>query len=454
MPETNQAMVERLAQTVAREGGRVYYVGGYVRDRLMGRENKDLDIEVHGVTPAQLEAILDTLGKRMQIGESFGVYALKGYDVDIAMPRCENATGRGHRDFAVSVDPFIGTRKAAMRRDFTINAMMQDVLTGEIYDYYGGREDLAAGVIRCVHPETFVEDALRVFRAAQFAARLGAEIEPETRALCRSMEVSALTMERVFAEMEKALLKAERPSVFFRELREMNQLRTFFPEVESMIGVEQNPRFHPEGDVFEHTMLTVDAAAELRERAEWPLCLMLAALLHDTGKVVATQVQEDGRITAYGHEVLGLEMVGRQLRRLTRHERLIGSVKNHVALHMRPNMLAEAGSRKKKTRHLFDLSDCPNDLILLSRADATGMLSAPYDEGNEVWLRERLEDYRKCLERPMVTGRDLIAAGLKPDERFGKLIARGRYLHFCGLEKQAALRQVLAEMNKMQEKMQ
>lgn len=444
----------RIAQAVAQAGGRAYYVGGFVRDGLLGAACKDIDIEVYGVEPGRLRQALSTLGEVYDRGASFGVLGLRHSEIDIAMPRTESRTGAGHRDFDVSVNPFLAPEEACRRRDFTINAMMQDVLTGEVYDYYGGREDLAAGLIRCVHPETFVEDALRVFRAAQFAARLKAEIEPATRELCRSMEVSALTMERVLAELEKALLKAEKPSVFFRELRAMDQLKTFFPEVEAMIGVEQNPRFHPEGDVFEHTMLVIDAAAALRERSEWPLCFMLAAVLHDAGKAVATQVQQDGRITAYGHEVLGLDMVERQLRRLTRQEKLISCVKNHVELHMRPNMLAAAGSKKKKTRQLFDLSACPNDLILLSRADACGKLDEPYNEGNEAWLRERLEDYRQCLKRPMVTGRDLIAAGLKPDERFGKLIARGRQLHFSGIERRVALRQILAEAAEMQEKLQ
>ena len=202
--------------------------------------------------------------------------------------------------------------------------------------------------------------------------------------------------------------------------------------------------------MFEHTMLTLDCAAALRERAEWPLGLMLSALVHDIGKCVATQVQADGRITAYGHEKLGLEMVERQLRRLTNHEKLIRYVLNMTELHMRPNMLCGSNSKKKKTRQLFDLSLSPNDLILLSRADASGKLDEPYREETEAWLRERLRDYRACLRRPMVTGADLIAAGLKADVRFGELLRRARMLHFSGIEKQNALKQVLAEA-KMQE---
>ena len=439
------ALSREIAAAVAEAGGRAYYVGGFVRDALIGVECKDIDIEVYGIAPGRLRELLAGLGEVYDRGASFGVLGLRHSDIDIAMPRTESRTGAKHTDFDVCVNPFLEPVEACRRRDFTINAMMQDVLSGEILDFYGGQADLEGRIIRCVCPETFVEDALRAFRACQFAARMDAQIEGETRALCRGMDVTELSHERIFAEMEKALVKAERPSIYFRELREMDHLKEFFPELEATIGVEQNPKFHPEGDVFEHTMLVLDAAAQLRGRAQWPLGFMISALMHDIGKVVATEVQEDGRITAYGHEVLGLEMVERQLRRITNHEKLISYVKNQTELHMRPNMLAGANSKKKKTRQLFDLSACPNDLILLSRADASGKLDEPYDEAYEEWLRQRLEDYLECAKRPMVTGKDLIAAGLKPDKRFADLIQRARMLHFSGIEKRSALKQVLAE---------
>ena len=257
--------------------------------------------------------------------------------------------------------------------------------------------------------------------------------------------MTALSVERILGETEKALLKARQPSVYFRELRAMGHLKEYFPELEATIGVKQNPKFHPEGDVFEHTMLVIDAAAQLRDRAEEPLNFMLSALLHDLGKCVATQVQEDGRITAYGHEVLGLELVERQLRRITNCERTLRYVRNQAELHMRPNMLYAAQSKKKKTRQLFDMSLCPNDLILLSRADASGKLDEPYREENEIWLRERLEDYRNRLKQPMVTGQDLIDAGLRPGRDFAELLKRARMLHFSGVDRNNALRQILKE---------
>ena len=229
--DKNIILAGQIAEAAAAAGGRAYYVGGFVRDRLMQAENKDVDIEVHGISFRELEQILSRFGEQKVMGASFGIFGLKHYDLDIAMPRSEKATGRGHKDFEVYVDPFIGPEKAALRRDFTINAMMQDVLTGEVLDFYGGREDLEAGLIRHVNDATFVEDPLRVLRAAQFAARFEFRIADETRALCRGMDLTALSKERIMGELEKALLKARSPSVFFEELGRIGQLKTWFPEI-------------------------------------------------------------------------------------------------------------------------------------------------------------------------------------------------------------------------------
>ena len=443
--EQDMALAREIALRVKDAGGRAMFVGGAVRDGLTNTPCKDVDIEVYGLAPQALRALLAGLGEVLEKGASFGVFGLAHSNLDIAMPRRERRTGDRHTDFDVSVDPNLSFEAASMRRDFTINAMMRDVLTGELVDLWGGRADLGAKVIRRVNDRTFAEDALRVFRAAQFAARFEARIEPQTMALCRGMDVTALSVERVFDELSKALLKAQRPSLFFRALREMGHLGEYFPELAACVGVPQNPVYHPEGDVFEHTMQVLDCAAGLRGRAQWPLGFMVAALAHDLGKAVCTETQPDGRITSYGHEVKGLPLCERQLRRLTNHAKLIDYAKNMMWLHMRPNVLAQCRSKKKKTRQLFDLSVCPEDLILLSRADASGKLDAPYDEANEAFLRERLEDYRRVMARPMVTGKDLIAAGMKPGPDFSRWLDRARQLHFSGQDRAHALSQVLAE---------
>ena len=435
----------KVAETVKRAGGRAFFVGGYVRDMLLGNECKDIDIEVYGIEPAKLREELSALGEVYDKGAAFGVLGIRHSDLDIAMPRKESLRGTKHTDFDISVDPFLTYEEASRRRDFTINAMMLDPLTREVIDCWGGREDLEKRIIRHVSSETYTDDALRVFRAAQFAARLNAEICTETVELSRRMDVSELSRERVYDELTKALMKASTPSVFFRELVKMNKLSDFFPEIEALIGVEQNPKYHPEGDVFEHTMLVIDAAAGLRHMAKEPLNFMLAALMHDLGKADSTEVQEDGRITSYMHPVTGVPLAEKQLTRLTSNARTIAYVKNMVSLHMRPNMLAGSNSKYKKSREMYDLSLCPEDLILISRADSTGKEDAPYNMANWEYLQERLDDYRKCISRPMVTGADLIAAGYKPGPAMGKLIARARSLHFSGTEKRRALRQILRE---------
>jgi len=246
------------------------------------------------------------------------------------------------------------------------------------------------------------------------------------------------------ARLFSALLEAERPSLYFRALLASGELAEVLPELAACVGVPQNPVYHPEGDVFEHTMLVVDCAAALRDRAKNPLGFMLAALTHDLGKAIATEVREDSKVTAYGHEVAGRPLCRALMERLTDDGALIDYVENMMWLHMRPNVLAKCRSKKKKTRQLFDLSLCPEDLILLSRADASGKLDAPYDESAEVFLRQRLEDYRRAAALPMLTREDLRAAGFD-GEGLEKALARARQLHFSGFDRQKALGQVLAE---------
>lgn len=436
-------LARRIAELVARQGGQAYLVGGYVRDSLLGLHTTDMDMEVHGVSPSCLEGILDTLGQRIEIGKSFGVYNLKGYSLDIAMPRREKAWGMGHRDFSVEVDPFIGTEQAALRRDFTINALMQNVLTGQIIDHFGGLADLSAGVIRHVNDDSFPEDPLRVLRAAQFAARFGFTVADETIALCRGMQLGALPGERIAGELKKALMKAKSPSVFFAVLRQMEQLDIWFPEVKDLIGVPQNPVFHAEGDVWNHTMLVLDQAAGLREKAQNPYGFMLAALTHDFGKAVCTE-EKNGVLHSYDHEQKGIPLAEAFLRQFTRETRLIDYVKNMVLLHMKPNTLAHANSTVKATNRLFDQSVDPEGLICLALADDRGRITERASISTEPFLRDRLEIFREYMSHPYVAGRDLLEAGLQPGKSFSDILAYAHKLRLAGVKKEEALRQCLA----------
>ena len=440
-------MAVKLASEVKNHGGTAYYVGGYVRDRLLHLENKDIDIEIHGVEVSVLKQILDSLGERVSMGESFGIFALKGYGLDIALPRKEKAVGKGHRDFETYTDPMIGTSEAAKRRDFTINAMMMDVLTGEIVDHFGGREDLERRILRHVSTETFPEDALRVLRGAQFAARFHCTVAPETVSLCKAMPLSHLSRERVWEELRKALCKADRPSVFFLTLREMEQLDTWFPEVRNLIGVEQNPVYHAEGDVFSHTMMVLDEAAKYREQASDPFGFMLTALCHDFGKAVCTEMIK-GKLCSYNHEIKGLPLAEAFLRRLTNETKRIAYVLNLTEFHMRPNALASQGSSEKSTNKLFDSVFCPRDVVYFAKADHFGRITSAETEFHEDFLWERLSIYEALMKKPYVMGRDLTEAGLKPDPFFSELLAYAHKLRLAGVEKEAALRQTLAYARK------
>lgn len=438
-----------IAREVEKQGGRTYYVGGFVRDRVLGIENKDVDIEVHGVEAPALEAILDGLGERTQMGASFGVYGLKHLDLDIAMPRKEEATGRGHRDFAVFTDPYLGTEKAARRRDFTMNALMEDVLTGEIIDHFGGREDLKKGILRHVDNKSFPEDPLRVLRCAQFAARFGFSVAPETITLCKQMDLTTLPRERVLGELDKALLKALCPSVFFEVLREMDQLADWFPEVKALIGVPQDPVHHPEGDVWNHTMGVLDAAAGMREKAKEPRNLLLAALCHDFGKPETTTIDENGHIRALRHETAGVLLAEGFIKRLTSEAEVRRYVTNMVAQHMRPNVIAEGNPKLKTTNHLFDDSVCPEDLLLLCKADRMGQRKEAGYEPVEALLRSRLQAYRETMAKPGVTGKDLVELGFRPGPEFSEALRFAHKLQLAGVEKREALCQTKAYLKRL-----
>ena len=441
-------MARMIAEKVASEGGRAFYVGGLVRDHILGRENKDVDIEIHGITPEKLEEILETFGEVTKTGMSFGVFGLKKNEIDIAMPRKEKAVGRGHRDFEIDVDPFIGYEKAALRRDFTMNAMMEDVLTGEILDFFGGREDMKKHLIRHVNDVTYQEDALRVLRAAQFAARFQFEIADETRELSRTMSLTDLAPERILGELNKALMKAREPSIFFEEMRHMGHLSLWFPEIEALIGVPQNPVHHPEGDVWTHTMMVLDAAAELRSEASYPERFMMSALTHDFGKAVSTAA-EGQKISAIGHEKTGVELTRQFLRRISNESKMERYVLNMVELHMKPNMLASDRAGQKSTSKMFDQSVCPGDLLLLAKADHLGKGNAEDYSPTEAFLQDRLSYFEELMSRPFVQGRDLVEAGIQPGPDFSEALAYSHKMRLAGVQKKEALAQTLSYIRKL-----
>ncbi len=229
----------QLARAVAPIGGRALLVGGYVRDELLGRAPKDADIEVYGLQAPELRATLEKLGRVDCVGESFRVYKLVWHqhkirhELDVSLPRRDRKVGEGHKGFEVEGDPFASVEDAARRRDFTVNAILRDPLSGEILDPFGGQGDLANRVLRAVDAAHFGEDSLRVLRAMQFAGRFGLTIEPDTAALCRRTPLDDLPAERVWGEWEKWLLKSPQPSLGLRAGSDVGVFSRLFPYLQT-----------------------------------------------------------------------------------------------------------------------------------------------------------------------------------------------------------------------------
>lgn len=444
----NKQLVQMLATKIKEKGGQAFFVGGYVRDYLLGISSKDYDIEVHNISKDDLESILDSLGGKLEFGKSFGIYNIKGYDIDIALPRKESKTGNRHQDFDIDIDPYLDLRDSAIRRDFTINALMLDCLTGEIIDFFGGQEDLKKGIIRHIDDKRFCEDPLRVLRCAQFSARYDFEVDSKTIELCKKIDISTLPKERIFGEIKKGLLKAKKPSIFFNTLREMNQLDIWFPELKALIGLEQRPDYHLEGDVWNHTMMVIDEGNKHIDNVQEPLAFMLSCLLHDVGKINSTSTT-NGIIHSYNHEIIGKKIAATFLKRIANENRLKKYVINMVVLHMALNIYADNNSSIKATNKLYDKSVNPNDLIILSICDNLGRISVTPIVDNSQYMFDRLRIYNETMAKPYVTGSDLINNGLKPGEDFTKLLEYAHKLRLANIKKETALKQTLNYYNKI-----
>jgi len=416
-----------IARAVRDAGGRALIVGGWVRDRLLGRDSKDIDLEVYGIEAGALGALVERFGRVETVGESFTVYKVSG--LDVALPRRESKTGRGHRGFEVRGDPRMSVAEAARRRDFTINAIAWDPLTGEYLDPWGGGADLERKTLRAVDPATFPDDSLRVLRAVQFAARFEFTIDPLTRDLCRAIPLDDLPAERIWGEVEKLLLAARRPSIGFTVACDLGVIDRLFPEMAPLIGCEQEPDWHPEGDVWAHTLMVIDhARAAIDDLARaGQVSLMLGAVCHDFGKP-ATTAFIDGRIRSYNHEEAGVEPALRLLDRLNIHS--IGNtdvrkqVVGLVAHHLKPGMwykvrdeVGDGAFRRLAAKVNLEW------LARLARADCVGR-TGEFDCAAMDWFLERARalgvEHRP--PKPLLLGRHLLAMGLEPGPRVGQII--------------------------------
>lgn len=429
------AKVIKIAKAVAANGGRAMLVGGCVRDEVMGVEPKDWDIEVYCVEPEKLREIIAQFGEVNVVGEAFAVYKLAG-EIDVSIPRRERKTARGHRGFIVEGDPTMTFEEACSRRDFTINAILKDPLTDEIVDPFDGRGDIERKVLRYVSLETFAEDSLRVLRAAQFAARFEFDIDAETIEVCKKIDVTDLAKERIWAEIEKLLLKAQKPSIGLRWLYDLGVVEQLFPELKALVGVPQEPDWHPEGDVDVHTLMVVDEARNLIDELDHPrqVAVMLGALAHDFGKPPTTEFV-DGRIRSRGHDEAGVEPTITFLDKLGVYtldgfdvrEQVIQLVRYHLkpGEYYKSKSPVGDGAFRRLARKVE-----PDLLYRVAKADSLGR----YPEGDrskmifgseaQEWFIEKARELQveKKAPEPILMGRHLIELGLTPGPQFKRIL--------------------------------
>jgi tRNA nucleotidyltransferase (CCA-adding enzyme) len=416
-----------IATAVRAAGGRALIVGGWVRDRLMGRESKDIDIEVYGLPADRLRALLETFGRVETVGASFQVYKVD--DIDVSLPRRESKSGRGHKAFDVTGDPSMTVDEAARRRDFTINAVAWDPLTDEYLDPFDGRRDIERRVIRAVDATTFADDSLRVLRAVQFAARLEFTVDASTKQLCRTIPLDDLPPERLWGEFEK-LLSARRPSIGFALAMDVDVVSKLFPELQALEGCVQEPEWHPEGDVWVHTLQVIDRARERVDDLPRPqqLAVMLGAVCHDFGKP-ATTAFVDGRIRSIDHEDQGVAPASGFLDRLNVHSIDGYDVRRQalgmVAQHLKPGMWFKV--RDEVGDGAFRRLAQKVDLELLARlakADCLGRSPGTFDCSAMDWFLQRARSLgvEHRAPAPILLGRHLLELGLEPGPRVGRIL--------------------------------
>lgn len=438
-------ILTNILKEIDKNGGKSFFVGGFVRDSFLGLPNKDIDIEVFNITLEELQNILSMFGKVDEIGKQFAILKIHGLDVDFSLPRIEKKIGNTHKSFDIEINPFIDPKIAAKRRDLTINSIMKNTITGEIIDNFNGLNDLENKTIRFVDKDSFKEDPLRVLRIAQFASRFDFKIDNKTFNLCKEMveqgDLKFLPKERIFSEFEKLLLKGKKPSIGLKFLKDINFLHPVFM---NLINCNHNPIFHPEGDVWNHTMLVIDKAAELRNKATNPLVFMFGALCHDLGKPLV--IDEKGSCKNHAKE--GIKPTIEFLQTITNSQNFIDKVCKLVEEHM--NILDIAFSSTKNLKRLIIRLDDTisfNDLLLLGECDHLGRLGN-FDFTNiREWFEKTLEETGKEIPKPIVTGKDLIQLGLKPSPLFKEILDKAFSLQIDNLSKEDIICSIRQEFN-------
>ena len=427
MTSPSDELARAIALAVRQAGGRALVVGGWVRDRLLGIESSDIDLEVYGLSASHLRTLLHGFGRVDTVGAKFTVFKVEG--IDVSLPRRESKVAPGHRGFEVTGDPFMSVAEAARRRDFTVNAILWDPLTNEYLDPVGGRVDLDRKVLRAVDAATFGDDSLRVLRALQFAARFEFVMDGATQSLCARLPLDDLASERILGEFEKLVIGARRPSVGFALGRDVGVIARLFPEMAALVGCQQDPDWHPEGDVWVHTLMVIDQARTMiDDLGRGPrMAVMLGAVCHDFGKP-RTTAWVDGRLRSLNHEAQGVPPAEAFLDRLDVHtldgfdvrHQVLGMVQYHLApgmWHLSPSPVSDGAFRRLAQKVDLEL------LARLARADCRGR-TGTFDCSAMDWFvgRARALGVEHRPPDPILKGRHLLALGLTPGPPVGRVL--------------------------------
>ncbi|MCP9463532.1 MAG: HD domain-containing protein [Nitrospira sp.] len=412
-----------IAETVRRAGGTAWLVGGAVRDLLLSRQPQDWDIEVTGLPVDQLDILLRDHFTVQFVGRAFGIFKIKGLAIDVSVPSRLSKNHTALTDIRHQADPAMAIDEALARRDFTINAMAWNPCTSELRDPFNGREDLAAHVLRHVS-DRFVEDPLRVLRGMQLAARFELIPAPETIQLCGTLSQDGHPTERIWEEWKTLLLEGVKPSLGLTFLRDSGWLR-FYPELAALQGCPQDPRWHPEGDVWIHTLHCLDwFAGERTGHAMDDLVVGLAILCHDFGKPFTT-TSNGGRVISHGHEQQGAAPTRRFLERLTNQHPLIEDVIPLVLYHLHPRQLYDAQASDAAVRKLARQVRRIDRLVRVARADHAGRPPKPFDgfpAGEWLLKRAKQLEVETQAPPPIVMGRHLLELGVRPGPDMGRLL--------------------------------
>lgn len=327
--------MQKIAKIIENNGGRLYLVGGAVRDKLLNKECHDEDYCVTGISQEKFQQLF----KQAKIqGKDFPVFILN--NKEIALARKERKSGIGHKEFEFLADKTITIEEDLARRDITINSIAEDVLTKEIIDPFGGRRDLENKIIRKT-TNAFSEDPLRVYRVARFAASLNFKVEEETLKAMNDLkqELNTLSKERVFTEFKKAL-ESNNPSIFFNILRKANVLDVHFVEIQNLIGKSQPEKYHPEGDSYNHTMIVVDNSTKIANKLEY----RFSCLVHDLGKGLTPK---DMLPHHYGHDEKGVKLVTNLVKRVGIPNSWIKCGKIACRYHMKAGIFSQMTAKKQ-----------------------------------------------------------------------------------------------------------